>query len=450
MTGAMYASIAGLKTHMQKLNVIGNNVANVNTVGYKSKRTVFEDSVYTEYTSGADGTATMAGRNPSQIGYGVRISTIDLNMTTGSYNPGMPTDCMLDGDGFFLVGQKDVADVIDPTNPNSFKSLTLTRVGNFQFKEDGYFANQNLDAVYGFQVVGYDNEGKPIVSDQLVPIRLPEYEMVEEPVLDDNGDPVTDENNNALTETVYKLRWPVAKTGTAGANGANSDGIVEGEYLKAATTDGAPQMKLQSYSEYIEQHPPTNQGGTGTGTDTATKREFGIATLESISVSATGAITGIVKATKEQITIGYIAVGNPTNPNGLTHDGGHYYQCRDGAGDLEIATVGGVGKELSRVGGGGIEYVNGGRVDLAAAGGTGGTGGTGGNTDATLADVLSAKAAVGGTGKTTLISGFLEGSNADLATEISELITTQRGYQANTRIVTVTDSMLEELVNMKR
>ena len=62
----------------------------------------------------------------------------------------------------------------------------------------------------------------------------------------------------------------------------------------------------------------------------------------------------------------------------------------------------------------------------------------------------NAKAAIGSAGSTTLYTGGLEGSNVDLATEISEMITTQRGYQANTRIITVTDSMLEELVNMKR
>ena len=448
MTGAMYASIAGLKTHMQTRNVIGNNVANVNTNGYKSQRTVFQDSIYSQYSSGANGTATRAGQNPSQIGYGVRISTIDLNMTTGSFNPGMPTDCMLDGDGFFLVGQKDVANTISAENPNSFKSLTLTRVGNFEFKEDGYFANQNGDAVYGFQVVGYDTEGKPIVSDQLVTIRLPEYEMVEVPKLDDKGQPMQDADGKPITTTEYVLRWPVAATDTAGTNpnpttGVNSDGVVVGEQLKSVTGVQGP---LQNYSEYIDSKPANPGGGNGGTGTTEPKRDFGIAKLESISVSPTGAITGIVGETKEQITIGYLAIGNPTNPNGLTHDGGHYYTCRDGAGDLGITTIGGVAKELSRVGGGGVEYVNGGQVNTAGAGGANPPAGT----DTSLSDILSAKAAVGALGKTTLYAGFLEGSNADLATEISELITTQRGYQANTRIVTVTDSMLEELVNMKR
>ena len=59
MTGSMYASIAGLKTHMQKLSVIGNNIANVNTQGYKTQRTVFRDSIYRNYKSGSDGTSTV-------------------------------------------------------------------------------------------------------------------------------------------------------------------------------------------------------------------------------------------------------------------------------------------------------------------------------------------------------------------------------------------------------
>ena len=113
----MYAAIAGLKTHMSKMNVIGNNIANVNTNGYKSQRTIFKDAMYTMYSSGSDGTTTTAGRNPSQVGYGSQVSSIDLNMATGSYAPGISTDCMIYGDGFFMVGDKNVN--IDPLDPDS-------------------------------------------------------------------------------------------------------------------------------------------------------------------------------------------------------------------------------------------------------------------------------------------------------------------------------------------
>jgi len=107
MTGAMYAAVAGLKTHMQNLNVIGNNIANINTAGYKAGRSVFQSALYTQIRGGSDGTTTAGARNPSQLGYGVSVGTVDIDMSTGSYNPtGKSTDCMLDGDGFFLVGDK--------------------------------------------------------------------------------------------------------------------------------------------------------------------------------------------------------------------------------------------------------------------------------------------------------------------------------------------------------
>lgn len=87
MTGAMYAAIGGLKTHMTNLNVIGNNIANVNTTAYKAQRMIFQESLYTTRRAGSDGTATRGGNTPSQIGYGSQVGSIDLNMAPGTFNP---------------------------------------------------------------------------------------------------------------------------------------------------------------------------------------------------------------------------------------------------------------------------------------------------------------------------------------------------------------------------
>ena len=119
MTGSMYASVAGLKAHMQKLTVIGNNVANVNTQGYKKQRTVFRDSLYSMYSAGSNGSDSVGGMNPSQLGYGSLVGSIDLNMSSSSYNPGNPMDSALVGDGFFLVGSKDVEDSVNPMDYNT-------------------------------------------------------------------------------------------------------------------------------------------------------------------------------------------------------------------------------------------------------------------------------------------------------------------------------------------
>ena len=85
MTGAMSAAISGMKNHMQALNVVGNNIANVNTYGYKTQRITFKESIYNTLSAGSGGTATMGSTNPGQIGYGCTVGTIDLDM-----NPGDP------------------------------------------------------------------------------------------------------------------------------------------------------------------------------------------------------------------------------------------------------------------------------------------------------------------------------------------------------------------------
>lgn len=413
MTGAMYAAIAGMKTHMNKLNVIGNNVANVNTSGYKAQRTVFRDALYTMYSSGSDGTATTGGKNPSQVGYGSSISSIDLNMTTSTYTPGRPMDCMLYGDGFFLVGSKDVANVIDAKDPNSFKGLTLTRVGDFEFKADGYLTDGKGNPVYGFMTVGTDADGNPIVSDQLVPIRLPRMEKTA--IDPDTGKPAQlPLDPQKKYEWSYTVRYPVA---------AKTD---DGKQI----TDYTELLKPDVESSRLEDYWPVDEDGDPVDSDT---NPLAFAQIDGLEIDPkSGKISGTLKDTDQVVTIGYLAVGNVTNPNGVSHTGDSYYKCGNGAGDLQISMLGGAASTIKTVGGGTLSHVNGSLAELAQD------------------EELSKKSEITSAGSTELITGGLEASNVDLATEISEMITTQRGYQANTRIVTVTDAMLEELVNMKR
>ena len=123
---------------------------------------------------------------------------------------------------------------------------------------------------------------------------------------------------------------------------------------------------------------------------------------DSVTIDEKSGALRIMTSDGQLYTVGYLAIGKVTNPNGVTHVDGRYYQAQDGAGTIRVTAVKG------------------------------------------------AIAGVETSGDTSLITGGLESSGTDLATEITNMITVQRGYQANTRIVTVTDSMLEELVNMKR
>ena len=436
MTGAMYAAIAGLKTHMQKLNVIGNNVANVNTQGYKSQRAIFKDAMYTMYSSGSNGTEVKGGQNPSQIGYGSQISSIDLNMRPGSFAPGNALDCMIDGDGFFLVGDKNLATdgVIDPNNPNSFKSFSLTRVGDFKFGPDGYLVDGSGSVVYGFMAIGTNADGSPIMSDQLVPIRLPKMEKV--PVNIQTGAELTtpgDADKEGKAEDpdgwkyMMKPRFPVGAVDANGKPATNAQ--LQAAVDASKQNPGTPpaDLKPTQLKDYV--------GKDANGNDV----DLPFANIDGISIDKnSGRISGTMKDTGEWVTLGFLAIGNVTNNEGLTHEGGFYYKCGDGAGDLSVSMLGGAEKSLYTPGGK-METVNG---SLAGQAGEWPT--------ADEKKALSDKALISSAGKTKLNPGGLEGSNTDLATEISEMITTQRGYQANTRIITVTDSMLEELVNMKR
>ena len=109
MTGAMYAAVSGLRSHMSALNVIGNNIANINTNAYKASRYVFNEELYTNVKTGSNGTLTTGGTNPAQIGYGTNVGAVDIDMSTKNYTPtGKPGDVTIDGDGFLLVGPKDL------------------------------------------------------------------------------------------------------------------------------------------------------------------------------------------------------------------------------------------------------------------------------------------------------------------------------------------------------
>ena len=401
MTGAMYSAIAGLRTHMSALNVIGNNISNVNTVGYKSTRYTFNEALYTMSRAGSNGTNTLGGRNPAQIGYGCNVGTIDLNMSTSTYSPtGRAFDCMIDGDGFFIVGDKGepigngdgtkehpFTTASGITTQNKLQGMDLTRVGNFDFK-DGFLVDGEGNVVYGFLMVRDDTtqdagnqqgqqgaaEGdivqeKTRVSNVLTAIRLPMVEKVTKKL---NGE----EGEDDIEVTEYVFHFPTEET-----TGLVADQI----------------------------------GPGGTGTDTTTTY-YERLSPDTVAIDNTGKITAIT-ADGTTVTIGYIAIAKVDSPNGVTHTNGRFYQAQDGAGYTRLTTIGGSVRYLPNEEG---------NVGYAT------------------------ELAVEDAGGTTMWTSGLESSNTDLATEISNMIVIQRGYQANTRIVTVTDSMLEELVNLKR
>src|SRR3954454_22723643 len=107
LTSALFTGLSGLNVNQTKLQVVGNNIANVNTVAFKSSRALFKPQFYITESGGSGPTAEFGGSNPDQRGLGAQIASIQKNFTAGAIEPtGKNTDMAIDGDGFFVVQGK--------------------------------------------------------------------------------------------------------------------------------------------------------------------------------------------------------------------------------------------------------------------------------------------------------------------------------------------------------
>ena len=182
MVKSMNAAIAGLKSHQTKMDVLSNNIANVNTWGFKSRTTNFQDALYSNSISGSAGkmeNGKLGGINTSQIGYGNTVSSISTNYTTGNGQyTGNPLDCMIDGTAFFIVGpyrETSGAGAVSIKNDEIGKNgLFLSRVGIFQPDSNGYLVDNTGNYVYGYSATTAVDGAVTINKDNLIPIRIPD------------------------------------------------------------------------------------------------------------------------------------------------------------------------------------------------------------------------------------------------------------------------------------
>lgn len=177
MVKSMYAAISGLRSHQSKMDVISNNIANVNTWGYKGRSANFQDAMYQNLTNSTGGNMDAGGTggvNSSQLGYGVNMGSISTNFTSGSWGfTGDPLNCMIDGTGFFIVGGM-TGNVVDgapgiPANEIAENNMSLSRVGIFKVDNNGYLVDNSGNYIYGF---AEDNTGV-INTTTLRPIQVP-------------------------------------------------------------------------------------------------------------------------------------------------------------------------------------------------------------------------------------------------------------------------------------
>ena len=138
MMRSLYSGISGLKNHQTRMDVIGNNIANVNTVGYKTSRVVFQDIFSQTIKSGTANLGYIGGTNPTQIGLGIKLSTVDVLHTPAPIaRSDNPFDVMIEGDGYFILQDE---------NQNYY----YTRAGNLYLDDEGYLVSS-----HGYYVMGY-------------------------------------------------------------------------------------------------------------------------------------------------------------------------------------------------------------------------------------------------------------------------------------------------------
>lgn len=230
MVKSMNAAIAGLKAHQTRLDVIGNNIANVNTWGYKTRTTNFKDSVYTNLINGQSGNAVLGnlgGINVSQLGYGSVVSSVSANFgaSNGQYT-GNDLDCMIDGTGFFIVGPyRDAVDNIQAVEGENTEGqfniansgMLLSRVGIFTPDANGYLVDDSGNYVFGYipdNRTPNENNVVPMNYDNLVPIRIPV---------------------NEETGEMYSISsWRIGQSGTIIGTATNGDIVTIGQIAVAS------------------------------------------------------------------------------------------------------------------------------------------------------------------------------------------------------------------------
>jgi flagellar hook protein FlgE len=461
MMRSLYSGVSGLQNHQVRMDVLGHNISNVNTYGFKKSRASFQDILSQTIAGAAAPTAQKGGVNPKQVGLGMSLASIDKIFTQGSLQTtGLNTDLAIQGDGFFILKRGE--------------ETYYTRAGGFGLDRNGTLINPaNGMRVQGWMAV--EAAGEYIINntadleDIIIPVGAKDparqTEVVryksnldsETPLLPVDREPTAQEllkstvstnidmydslgNVHAMTLDFTRVQneenlWRVI----ARVEGAEQAGIVfdvaganvnsTNEILMRFNNSGAPVS--------VQDSPPVpgapvdvvNEGalaaeltvtfpedgitqainldfGTAGGYEGITQFAspsstrayeqdgYGLGYLQSFTIDNAGVITGVFTNGK-RAQIGQVAMAIFANPQGLIAEGDNNFRETNNSG---LANVG--------------------------------------------------AAETGGRGKIT--AGTLEMSNVDLAEQFTDMIVTQRGFQANSRSITTSDQMLQELLTLKR
>ncbi len=457
MMRSLFSGVSGLKNHQTRMDVIGNNISNVNTYGFKTSRVTFQDMLSQTISGASRPQENVGGVNPRQVGLGMTIASIDRLFTQGSLQTtGNQTDLAISGDGFFIVSNGD----------RNF----YTRAGNFGLDRNGNLVNP----ANGLKVQGWmatrNETGQMAVNTSGTPddIVIPVYSKVEAretsfvryqsnldarlPIVPPNAtsrvrasagvttnidvyDNLGDAHRMTLTfwrtganqwtasAAITNTEGPVTLDVQAGANQpnqANTSSRInlrfspEGRLISVAddaSPDEVNQGTLSANANFrIAGNPNVRsirldlgsagllQGITQFSAQATTRAVeqdgYGMGYMESFNIDDSGVVTGVYSNGVRQ-TLAQVGMAVFTNPQGLTANGENLFQASNNSGEPNIGGANSAGR-----------------------------------------------------GK--VVAGTLEMSNVDLSDQFTDMIITQRGFQANSRTISTSDQMLQELINLKR
>lgn len=546
MNRAMFSGVAGMKSHQTKMDVIGNNIANVNTYGFKSQRAVFSDIYYQTLRSGSTGTANRGGVSPSTVGYGSTLAGTQTQMSQSSMqNTGFGLDVAITGEGFLQVMDAD-------------GNIFYTKAGMLDYDSNGYLTDINGNFVLGSATADGDPGSQKIRLTNVgaVPAQAAsvtqsingiEYTikasnsdkagnvsitMTSSEALPAGQDVVANISNTGaitLTFNAYskfddwnKLNDAINKAITEANNGVQHKGgtftisASNPDVMSAANPLTGAQLIGGNFgvdlgsvtgmddgvfgdAGMVVEKVSTDFAGSGNGTFSAAfdnassewtiklqingvtyEGKLGKDTLSSsiLLKAPDGSYVQVSNPGYDKFNAAYQAQGGGQNPPG---PGAQWANGNNGANPvftpstpskdlgfgsypfvLQGGTAGGavtldemnvaIGTDGSVVvSNSEIGDVTVGRITLANFANPSALAAAGNNyftASANSGEPQLAEPGQNGTG--ALKTSALEMSNVDLSAEFADMITTQRGFQANSRIITVSDTMLEELINLKR
>lgn len=505
MMRSLYSGVSGLRVHQTRMDVIGNNIANVNTVGFKRSSTLFSDILYqtTSPATGPNDERGVAGINAMQIGLGASLAAITTNIT----GPGGPqrtdqwSDLMIEGDSFFVV--------------NNNGTNYFTKAGSFNVDANGNLCTPSGALVMGWQVS--ETDPSQCTSGQVSALRVMSPDkMFAEPEattnctvsgnIDQNDtqlQPDADgrtanvqfyDNLGNLITVVLNIKHATEDEGDAEGGltpyavrvqavlDENGDSIFTEEVTdeEGVTTTQLREDFNQFYfngQQYtVEQDEETGEITLGGEDDEVGGfLYFNSVTGRFVNATMDAALEGDQEATTNPFLTFSLGpeAGNENTPYGMVRiDFSSLTMfAQSGTTTLESArgtkesTAVGAGKPVGNMSGLSIDkfgqifgtYDNGdqlllGQIVVATFANPAGLEAVGNNMFATTQN----SGGFDGVGKNILSTGgkftpgVLEMSNVDLANEFTDMIITQRGFQANSRIITTSDTLLEELINLKR